>query len=150
MKKTTSPTVVVFDDVNEDPIDDHLMSASNITASLARQATDAPAADAKGATQKFASKRHAGADIGDRNDQIEMPRMPETPKWSESARHHMSTMLAASRDNVTPGDLTSRIDMSPDRHRRSSAMMLLGLPALLMLGFGGAYIYHTHQASDGR
>ncbi len=144
------PTVVVFDDVSEDPIDDHLMSATTITAALARQSADQRTADPDGNTRKFADKRHASAATGDRNDQIEMPRMPETPKWSESARHHMSTMLAASRDNVTAGDLTSRIDTSPERHRRSSAMMLLGLPALLMLGFGGAYIYHTHKASDGR
>ena len=148
-EEDNQPTVVVFDDVNEDPIDDHLMSTPSVAAALARQSAEQQAAEAKVATQKFADKRHASADIGKRNDQIEMPRMPETPKWSESARHHMSTMLAASRDNVTPGDLTSRIDTSPERHRRSSAMMLLGLPALLMLGFGGAYIYHTHKASEG-
>lgn len=76
-------------------------------------------------------------------------RAAHAPKWSASARHHMSDMLAASDREPAP-KIRGRsevelpqIDLRPDRHRQSSAMILLGLPAMLLLGFGAAYIYHS-------
>ncbi len=71
-------------------------------------------------------------------------RMPDTPKWSESAKNHMSNMLASS-----PADLSSTIPLQPsfvhDRSRVSGAAMLLGLPALMLVGFAAAYVYQAYN-----
>jgi hypothetical protein len=79
-----------------------------------------------------------------------------SPKWSASARHHMSDMLATSDREPAPtirgrsGVELPRIDLSPDRHRQSSAMILLGLPVMLLVGFGGAYVYHASTYDPAR
>ena len=79
-----------------------------------------------------------------------------SPKWSASARHHMSDMLATSDREPVPtirgrsGVELPRIDLSPDRHRQSSAMILLGLPVMLLVGFGAAYVYHASTYDPAR
>jgi hypothetical protein len=79
-----------------------------------------------------------------------------SPKWSASARHHMSDMLATSGREPAPtirgrsGVELPRIDLSPDRHRQSSAMILLGLPVMLLVGFGAAYVYHASTYDPSR
>ncbi len=72
-------------------------------------------------------------------------RMPETPKWSESAKNHMTNMLASS-----PADLSSTIPSQStsfvhDRGRVSAAAMLLGLPALMLVGFAAAYVFQAYN-----
>jgi len=67
----------------------------------------------------------------------------------------MSDMLATSEREVPPirgrsGTELPRIDLRADRHRRSSAMILLGLPAMLMFGFGAAYVYHASSYDPAR
>lgn len=80
------------------------------------------------------------------------PRLPETPKWSETARSHMSSMLASG-----PGEISVPINAAPagfrgERRSGSSAAMLLGLPALMFAGFAAAYGYQVmfsdHSAPD--
>ena len=131
---------------DDECIADRLVPASTVAAALARQAPQTqPDAD-DDPTHPFTGCGHAG--------QEQVPsrptRMPATPKWSESARQHMSNLLAASEENNSAAAIAARIDTSAERHRRSSAMLLLGLPALLLIGFGGVYMYHADMVSKGR
>ena len=145
-----APRTVVFEDesvaADDESIADRLVPTSTVAAALARQATQTQAESADSSTHQFIDRSYAAQD----RDPSRAPRMPATPKWSESARQHMSNLLAASAENNSAAAMAARIDTSADRYRRSSAMLLLGLPALLLLGFGGAYLYHADTASKGR
>lgn len=141
---------VVFEDESvashDESIADRLVPTSTVAAALARQAAQTQSDESDGPTHQFVDRSYAAHE----RDPSRAPRMPATPKWSESARQHMSNLLAASAENNSAAAMAARIDTSADRYRRSSAMLLLGLPALLLLGFGGAYLYHADSASKGR
>ncbi len=106
---------------------------------------------------RLAKRLAAGARTNDATDDAERPsedgaplqpkrpgpRLPETPKWSETARSHMSSMLASG-----PGEIAVPINPAPagfrgERRSGSSAAMLLGLPALMFAGFAAAYGYQV-------